>query len=98
MKTNLHLRIFIAFAAMFVGFQLWAQTPKSVCQIKQAPINRDHVVTPGTVESVSGDDFYLRDGDCSIECDVNDGTPTPSVGTAIKGWKATLPPLLHLCR
>ena len=66
MKTNLRLRIVIAFAAMLLGSQLWAQTPKSVCQVSQAPVHRDHVATPGTVSSISGDDFYLNDGGCSI--------------------------------
>jgi uncharacterized protein YdeI (BOF family) len=83
MKANLLLRNILVLTGLAMVSLLNAQTPKSVCQIKQAPVNRDHVVTPGIVESVSGDDFFLRDGDCSIECDVNDGVATPGVGDEV---------------
>ena len=83
MKTNLQLRIVIAFAAMLVGSQLWAQNPKSVCQVSLAPVDRDHVATPGSVSSISGDEFYLNDGGCSIKCDLNDGVPVPTMGQII---------------
>ena len=83
MKSKLLFKTILFFVSMAFVSLIHAQTPKSVCQIGQAPRNNDHVLTPGTVSSLSGDDFYITDGGCTIKCDPNDNVPTPIVGSQI---------------
>ena len=83
MNTKLLFKNSLLLCGLAITSLLGAQTPKSVCQVSQAPVDRDHVATPGSVSSISGDEFYLNDGGCSIKCDLNDGVPVPIMGQII---------------
>lgn len=65
------------------GNFLIAQTPKSVCEIVNAPLNGDYVATTGEVTSVpSDDDFYISSNGCTIKCDGDEGN-LPTVGDIV---------------